>query len=318
METQTAGSYYLLFQTEYKQNKNRSLSPNNNEYNVAKQSNDIWVEDKWTDEDTRQAAAILNVSPGSALNAKSHLILRYENEAAKNWDKFYTRNQSNFFKDRHYLMEVFPELAVGKVGDASLEPFVLLEVGCGVGNAVLPLLEQNSRLHVWGFDLSSVAIDLMKKDERFIKASQNGRARGAVWDITANSCPLMKVDSPEANGALLLFCLSAISPDKMKIAAKHVMDTLKPGAYLLFRDYGRFDEAQMKLGTSRGKRLSENFYVKQDGTRCYYFDMEDIRNLFEELDEVELNYIRRVYQNRGDNTKRRRVWIQGRFRKPLN
>jgi hypothetical protein len=28
----------------------------------------------------------------------------------KNWEKFYKFNKTNFFKDRHYLLKVFPEL----------------------------------------------------------------------------------------------------------------------------------------------------------------------------------------------------------------
>ena len=119
----------------------------------------------------------------------------------------------------------------------------------------------------------------------------------------------------------------------MSQAAKNVAATLKPGGMLLLRDYGRYDEAQIKLGSSRGKRLSENFYVKHDSTRVYYFVLEDLERLFgkggndggEEgvwvsgagLEIVELKYIQRVYKNRSDNTQRRRVWVQGRFRKPI-
>jgi len=43
----------------------------------------------------------------------------------------------------------------------------------------------------------------------------------------------------------------------------------------------------MKLGTSKGKKLGENFYVKHDGTRCYYFDLEDLRWLFEKAQGVQ-------------------------------
>ena len=178
-------------------------------------------------------------------------------------------------------------------------------------------MKQNNHLHVWGFDLSHVAIDLMKKDERFIEAAARNRARAAVWDITEIPCPLIDSNDPKANGALLLFCLSAITPEKQSIAVKHVIDTLRPGGFLFFRDYGRFDEAQMKLGTSRGKKLAENFYVKQDCTRCYYFDLDDCRRLFFDLEEIELHYIRREYSNRGDKTKRKRVWVHAKFRKPL-
>ena len=80
----------------------------------------------------------------------------------------------------------------------------------------------------------------------------------------------------------------------------------------------------MKLGNGE-KELVENFYRKGDGTGCYYFELNDLKDLFvndydsannDKLDLLELDYIQRVYRNRGDGTTRRRVWIQGRFRKP--
>lgn len=39
----------------------------------------------------------------------------------------------------------------------------LLELGCGVGNAVFPLLEDNRGLYVVAVDLSSEGIELLKQ-----------------------------------------------------------------------------------------------------------------------------------------------------------
>lgn len=44
---------------------------------------------------------------------------------------------------------------------------------------------------------------------------------------------------------------------------------LKPGGSLLFRDYGLYDHAMLRFG--RGHKISDSFYVRQDGTRAYYF-----------------------------------------------
>ena len=38
---------------------------------------------------------------------------------------------------------------------------------------------------------------------------------------------------------------------------------------MLFRDYGLYDHAMLRF--SGGHKLSDNFYVRQDGTRAYYF-----------------------------------------------
>ena len=47
------------------------------------------------------------------------------------------------------------------------------------------------------------------------------------------------------------------------------LQVLKPGGSILFRDYGLYDHAMLRFG--RGHKISDNFYVRQDGTRAYYF-----------------------------------------------
>lgn len=103
---------------------------------------------------------------------------RYDRTAGKQWDLFYKRNKDRFFKDRHYLLRDFPDLAsppplpppapsslttgeyscgggggnmaAGTSDTARPEPHhtVLVEAGCGVGNAVFPLLESHPDMFV--------------------------------------------------------------------------------------------------------------------------------------------------------------------------
>jgi SAM-dependent methyltransferase len=342
-EMQTAVSYYVLYAelaaiAEQKQNHHHDEQQPVGE---SEDGHEAWADDDWTEERIKDAMsqlaaneALCDVASSSAKG--SYLVQQYEQNAGKHWDDFYSRHRTNFFKDRHYLHKTFPEefgplyedsSSKGKPAVSDGRDFTVMEIGCGVGNTVLPLLERGEetvvngerrRICVWGLDFARVAIDLLKKDRRFSEASAKGRARAGVWDITLPPPQSYNIENI-SDVSILLFCLSAISPEKMPDAARHAASTLKPGGTLVLRDYGRYDEAQMKLGTSRCKQLGDNFYVKSDGTRCYYFELEDLRRSFGPegagLEVLELKYLRRVYSNRSQDVERRRVWVQARFRK---
>jgi SAM-dependent methyltransferase len=287
-ELSTAVSYYLLYQ--------------NIKQSTVEEA--FWKEDEWTEQDTLEAEQILKEAQ-ERCNVPAN---QYSSPPCKDWNTFYENHRTNFFNDRHYLYKAFPE--------EFATPSTLVEIGCGVGNAILPLLKD--AWTVWGLDFSPVAIDLLRNDERFRERQSHAHAH--VWDISQappnSPLPWFGV----ANVSTLLFCLSALHPNDMVQAAHNVAATLQKGGTLCVRDYGRYDEAQLKLGTSRGKRLGEHFYRKQDGTRVYYFSLQDLDRLFVEvagLEVLELGYIRRVYHNRATRERRRRVWVQGRFRKPI-
>lgn len=46
---------------------------------------------------------------------------------------------------------------------------------------------------------------------------------------------------------------------------------MAPGGIFLIRDYGRGDMAEKRFTKNCGKKkISENFFVRKDGTRAYY------------------------------------------------
>ena len=66
-----------------------------------------------------------------------------------------------------------------------------------------------------------------------------------------------------------------------------------------------------------GSKLADNFYVRQDLTRAYYFTVEEIKGFFTTAGctVVKLKYLRRKYWNRKTESVRYRVWIEGIFEK---
>lgn len=83
-----------------------------------------------------------------------------ERNTKKHWDLFYKRNDTRFFKDRHWTTREFHELlGLGSGNDR----IVLLEVGCGVGNFIFPLIEDGLKFKmIFACDLSPKAVELTK------------------------------------------------------------------------------------------------------------------------------------------------------------
>ncbi|KAG8178598.1 hypothetical protein JTE90_019704 [Oedothorax gibbosus] len=234
---------------------------------------------------------------------------KLEVEAKKNWDLFYKRNKANFFKDRHWTKREFEELA-----DCSTENGkqpVLLEIGCGVGNFIFPLIEEGTAFYIYACDFSPRAISLVQENERY----DSKICKAFVCDVTQN--PLTENIPPgSVNIATLIFVLSAIHPSKMLYVFKNILEILQPGGLLLVRDYGLYDQAMLRFGP--GHKLSDNFYVRQDGTRAFYFSEEYLGKLAEDAGyEIVVNkYVSRETVNHKESICVPRVYIQSKFSKP--
>ena len=242
---------------------------------------------------------------------------RYETKASQYWHDFYKRNTDRFYKDRHYLHIVFPELAPDKnvtlPSTSTIYSTKMLEVGCGVGNAITPLVEINPSLKVFAMDFAKSAIDTLKK-HRY--------CQGIDPPIVAFQGDIVKddllntIEKESLDVVLCLFVLSAISPSEHSQVIGKLARLLKPGGKLLIRDYGRFDEAQLRF--KKGGKLDENFYVRCDGTCSYFFELQQLVNTCVRsniLIEEEAKYILRQFANRQKREKRTRVWVHAKFRK---
>lgn len=96
---------------------------------------------------------------------------------------------------------------------------------------------------------------------------------------------------------------------------QNIRKVLKPSGYVLFRDYATGDLAQERL-TCKDQKISENFYVRGDGTRAFYFSNEFLTSMFKEngFDVEELGLCCKQVENRSRELVMNRRWVQAVFR----
>ena len=114
---------------------------------------------------------------------------------------------------------------------------VLLEVGCGAGNLVFPLLSEDEqdtgerRMFIYACDFSPRAVQLVKKNPNY----DESRMKAFECDITAGDldeklCEKMNIVS-------LVFVMSAIKPEAFAKTFENLSKVLSDEGILLFRDY---------------------------------------------------------------------------------
>ena len=114
----------------------------------------------------------------------------------------------------------------------------------------------------------------------------------------------------------MFFVLSAIDPSHFSRVVQRLTRLLRPGGRILFRDYGRYDLAQLRFRT--GSAIDKNFYARGDGTRAYFFERDELRTLFTTeagLVEEFCHLDNRLVVNRAKKLKMYRVWLLGQFKK---
>ena len=226
----------------------------------------------------------------------------------RNWNKFYKHNTTNFFKDRHYILAEFPELSKD---DRDLIKF--LDVGCGVGNSFYPLLEKKNNMIVKGFDISSKAIEMAKTHKLY----NDKQIEIIPLDVVKDEIP---ESFKEADYSILMFVLSAIMPEEYKQVLTKIYDSLKNNGILYFRDYCRYDMAQLRFSLKGKNKIQDNLYIRHDKTLAYYFDQKEIEDLCKSIgfEVVESKVICRMIKNRKLNKEMHRLWLQIKFIKKIN
>lgn len=166
-------------------------------------------------------------------------------------------------------------------------------------------------------------MEVIKKNEAY----DTKNIQADVWDAASEVLP-PGLDEGSVDVVILIFIFSALSPSQWKQAVHNIYRVLKPGGEVLFRDYGRGDLAQVRF--KKGRYLEENFYIRGDGTRVYFFEKEELINIWTakiETDStdasedaaafeiIDLGVDRRLLVNRAKQLKMYRCWMQGRFKR---
>jgi methyltransferase-like protein 6 len=200
--------------------------------NNGEEEDDNFVQDKGVVERkiTDEELAKLNSDKYLASEFKHR---RLELEAKKNWDLFYRRNKNKFFKDRYWTFREFDELNAdySDVND-KVQIKTLLEIGCGVGNFVYPLIKQNKEIFAYVCDFSNDAIQLLKQNPDY----DTTRMLGFVCDATKpNSLREALPVGVKVDAVTLIFVLSAIHPTKMRDVVGNIAQVVRPGGIVMIR-----------------------------------------------------------------------------------
>lgn len=220
----------------------------------------LWAESQY---------ALQRSSPVSTFDA-----VLFNTDPARWWNRFYANNTANFFKDRKWLWQEFPILqAVTASGAGSKR---VLEIGAGAGNTAFPILRTNENpdFRLFACDFSRRAVELIRSSPAFDPLVMQAE----VWDFSSPGDLPNGVEECSIDVVLLIFTFSNLSPRQWAQAVSNVWRVLKPGGEICFRDYGRGDLAQIRF--RKGRWLEENFYVRGDGTRVYFFDEDELRRIW--------------------------------------
>lgn len=188
---------------------------------------------------------------------------------------------------------------------------------------LFPLVAELPKLKLFAFDFSANAIKLLEERAaelgvsyfcQFFELLNKSFQLSVATSVVDLSIPSISAPFKEqVDLATLIFVLSAIHPDKQKIAAENMKNLVKVGGTVVVRDYGLNDHAMIRFG--RDARLGDRFYVRQDGTRAYYFDLNELAEIFESVGFkcVSKEYLHRITINHKKGLKVPRIFVQGRF-----
>lgn len=259
-------------------------------------------------------------------------------DSRKSWEIFYSLH-SEFFRNRKWIIQGFDGILNGKK---------ILELGCGVGSSLhwfaqinKEYMEKGKCSDNCGCPKKQVNIcarfnsdDFFERNGFNVKIPINNievlpyELNGCDFSQRAISMCQKKYDgvffvhdlisNEPIEGVfdtiLLVFTLSAISPEYHRPVLEKAFNCLKPGGKLFFKDFGRLDMVQIRYKPEN--ILAENLYVRNDGTLTYFFSEKYFKTIIGRFEIVNLKMDKRLLINRKRNLDMYRVFLQAILQKP--
>lgn len=266
-----------------------------------------WDVAGWSDSEHMEIMEIIKNQHLNGMGVKKAEYLL--NSKHIQWDRFYRKHKDKFFKDRRWLQHEIGSIIARDI-KSQQQPIRILEVGCGVGNSIYPLLGVRTDIHFTAFDFSPTAISLLQQDERY----DASRMCSFVYDMAGTAALTDHVPARSMDIALVLFAMSAIDSKYHMQTLINIVSVLKPGGIVLFRDYAEFDQSQLQFKC--GRHISGSLYARGDGTLVHYFSEGAVASLCTSVEGLAVQKLKTMHLlvvNRKLEKKMMRSWIQGQF-----
>lgn len=182
---------------------------------------------------------------------------------------------------------------------------------------MFPLLRANPRLFALGFDLSSIAVSVAHARTEYAA----GRAYIFQADASDPQTYLPQIHIRKSEGAdfvTALWALSALPASARQRTAEGLAAATRVGGLVLVRDFAMGDMREQTF-SNRGRQVcgKPRLYLRGDGTYAYFFERNELQQLFEQVGLVceECEYEEREVRNRKHDLVMRRRWVRARFRR---
>ena len=252
------------------------------------------------------------------------------------WEMFYRtrRTKTGIYPCRHYLITEFPELLLPQCKS-------LLEVGCGNGSTIIPLVQEiitnkvegnptKNPLHLKrlaGTDISWTSLlmclhstesllatdqkngyEIIKDGNSSIKITSKHVSIDLVCDSIADANSVLHPSLQEKFDAVsITFVMSALPPAFIFTAFENIVAMINPGGYIYFRDYCNTDSIKnhhspIEVDECHGVIC----YTRKNGTLISLFEEQCLADLFS---SVGLSILRsKVVEKKFSNTRNGDEW----------